>query len=129
MMINGIFDSRLRGPDPKMNELPNAGLFEIARVFTGDLHKYICEGTSMNPTLRDGEVVLVDRGAEINVGDIVVARHPLEPGSELLKRVHTITPDGRYFLIGDNLDDSNDSRHFGPVARDYITGKAVARSI
>ena len=112
-----------------MPDLPRAGLFEIALVFAGSLHKYICEGDSMSPTLRNGEVVLVDRDAEVRAGDIVVARHPAEPGSEIIKRVHTITADGHYFLAGDNLDDSNDSRHFGSVTRDYITGKVVARSI
>lgn len=82
----------------------------------------------MNPTLRDGEIVLVDREArEIKVGDIVVARHPFEPDSEVVKRVERINDRGHYFLVGDNLDDSNDSRHFGAVTREYIKGKVVAR--
>lgn len=81
----------------------------------------------MNPTLKDGEVVLVDRDAEIEVGDIVVARHPIEQNSELVKRVGRITEQGNYFLVGDNLEDSNDSRHFGAITREYIKGKVVAR--
>lgn len=112
-----------------MNELPYAGLYEHALVFTGSLHEYICEGDSMSPTLRNGDVVLVDRNADVMAGDIVVARHPLEPGSEVMKRVHTITENTHYFLVGDNFADSNDSRHFGPVTRAHITGKIVARSI
>lgn len=81
----------------------------------------------MNPTLKDGEVVLVDRDAEIEVGDIVVARHPIEQNSELIKRVERVNEQGNYFLVGDNLENSNDSRHFGAVTREYITGKVVAR--
>ena len=50
----------------------------------------------MNPTLRDGEVVLVDREARIGVGDIVVARHPLEQ-DEVVKRVERISERGDYF--------------------------------
>ena len=89
---------------------------------------HICEGKSMKPTLKDGEVVLVDREAEnIEVGDIVVAKHPLEQTSEVVKRVELINERGHYFLVGDNLDDSNDSRHFGAVTREYIKGKVVAR--
>ncbi|HEX8639272.1 MAG TPA: nickel-type superoxide dismutase maturation protease [Pyrinomonadaceae bacterium] len=110
-----------------MKELPEAGFYDIALVFLGSRHKYVCEGKSMNPTLRDGEVVLVDREAKIEIGDIVVAKHPIEQMSEVVKRVERINKQGDYFLVGDNLEDSNDSRHFGAVARNYIKGKVVAR--
>ena len=110
-----------------MKQLPNASLYEIALVFLGSRHKYICEGRSMNPTLKDGEVVLVDREAKVTVGDIVVAKHPVEQNNEVVKRVERINESGDYFLIGDNLDDSTDSRHYGPVRREYIRGKVVAR--
>jgi nickel-type superoxide dismutase maturation protease len=110
-----------------MNDLPEASLYEKALVCLGSRHKYICEGRSMNPTLKDGEVVLVDREADIEVGDIVVAKHPVEQDSEVVKRVARIVERGHYFLVGDNLDDSIDSRHYGAVTREYIKGKVVAR--
>ena len=112
-----------------MKELPEAGIYEYALVFIGSLHKYICEGKSMNPTLKDGEVVLVDRTARIRAGDIVVARHPLQPGGEIVKRVTEINNRGHYFLVGDNREESEDSRDFDAVSRDYIRGKVVARAI
>src|SRR5262245_33228166 len=110
-----------------MKNLPRASLFEIALVFFGSRHKYICEGKSMHPTLGDGEVVLVDREAKIEVGDIVVARHPEQQNSEVVKRVERINYRGHYFLLGDNLEESNDSRHFGAVTKEYLRGKVVAR--
>jgi signal peptidase I len=35
-------------------------------------------------------------------------------------------PAGRYFMMGDNRDDSFDSRFFGPVERNRIVGRATA---
>lgn len=110
-----------------MKDLPKADFYEKALVFLGYRHKYICEGTSMLPTIKDGEAVLVDRNAEIAVGDIVIAKHPIEQNSEVAKRVERINEQGNYFLVGDNLGDSNDSRHYGAVTKEYIKGKVVAR--
>lgn len=36
-----------------------------------------------------------------------------------------VVPDSNYFMLGDNRDNSYDSRWFGPVPRDHILGRAV----
>lgn len=110
-----------------MKDLPKASFYQKALVPLGYLHQYICEGNSMNPVLKNGDAVLVDKNTEIEVGDIVAAKHPIEQITEVIKRVKEINSRGHYFLVGDNLDDSNDSRHYGAVTRDYIKGKVIAK--
>lgn len=44
------------------------------------------------------------------------------------RRNHPPIPlaEGQYFLLGDNRDESFDSREFGPVPKDFFLGKAIA---
>jgi signal peptidase I len=73
------------------------------------------EGTSMEPSLHDGELVVVNRlayrwGAPER-GDIVVFRYPLSPDRRFIKRVIGLPGeavsihDGRVFINGAPLDE------------------------
>lgn len=79
-------------------------------------------GNSMAPTYRDGQIVIVSlfRGYKIN--DVVVA---YVNKREVIKRIKDISPDGRLYLIGDNLEKSTDSRSFGWVTDSNISGKVI----
>lgn len=81
----------------------------------------------MHPTLKSGEVVLVDPRALIAVGDIVVAKHPYKQSVKMIKRVESIEDGERCVLKGDNPDVSTDSRSFGTIAKSDIAGKVVCR--
>ena len=107
--------------------LPAVTLKERLMLLLGRRRSIKVDGDSMLPTLRSGDVVLVDPDANACVGDIVVVDHPYKQSVKLIKRVGSIDANGRYFLIGDDPDSSTDSRILGSIARSDVIGKVVSR--
>ncbi|KAG0223543.1 hypothetical protein BGW42_005821 [Actinomortierella wolfii] len=109
-----------------------------------------CFGPSMLPTLNvTGDLVVFERltpkFSKFEAGDVVVAVSPFDPTKLICKRVigvagdkvcidpiaehrqYITVPPGHFWLTGDNLKHSLDSREYGPVAAGLILGKVVAR--
>ena len=64
------------------------------------------DGTSMIPTLQDGQTVLINKSHDINVGDIVVADSDEYGG--IIKRVDDVNGDSIH-LVSDNKEISYES--------------------
>jgi signal peptidase I len=103
------------------------------------VHVYSIPSASMEPTLRAGDHIVVTtyHGAPRR-GDVIVFRAPASPDDLMVKRIAgtpgdaveagggrvVIVPAGCYFVIGDNRQDSFDSRNWGVLPRDLIVGRA-----
>ena len=101
-------------------------------------------GHSMAPLLNAGELVLIrERAFEARPfrrGELVAARPSSLGGKAIIKRLaglprEELTVEGnrwrlneeQFFLLGENLERSFDSRRFGPVTREELIGRVWAR--
>jgi inner membrane protease subunit 1 len=110
-------------------------------------HPWRVTGPSMAPTLRDGDIVLVDRWTlrqrPPRRGELVLLRLSGERGGARIKRVDTVYRQAFGYatatswsdldavdvawVLGDNPPRSHDSRHHGPVGLDTLGGRVVWR--
>ncbi|MEX0916495.1 MAG: signal peptidase I, partial [Candidatus Spechtbacterales bacterium] len=86
---------------------PSAEALLVKRVIAG-------EGSEV--TLRYGRLFVDNKPA-----DSIVGKDMMSADTVAQWRV----PKGKYFVAGDNLHASTDSRHFGCVAKKHIKGKVI----
>jgi len=103
---------------------------DITLWLIGRRRRFIIQGDSMLPTLRSEDWVLVEDGFYDNQqpirGELVLIEHPQRPGYVLVKRI-TSVEDDVVMVLGDNPDNSTDSRHFGPVHQSKLLARVWSR--
>lgn len=87
----------------------------------------IVRGRSMSPTLHDGDLVLIDKKPKgYSMGDICVLVPPDEANKIVIKRITKVKPmDKLYWFLGDNRNNSHDSRDYGWVNVENIEGRVI----
>ncbi len=83
-------------------------------------------GESMAPTFNAGDWLLVMWGGSFRRGQAVIIEREDQPGVFLIKRV--VGPiDEKFWVEGDNKNESTDSRHWGAISEDEIVASIVLR--
>ena len=106
-----------------------------------------CEGPSMEPTIDSRDNLVLLDAFTVNFirwprhGEVICALNPFKPGYTVVKRVlftegemakfycqnkkeyvEVEVPQGHIWIEGDNKENSNDSRHFGPISLGLVQG-------
>jgi signal peptidase I len=120
------------------------GLLLAGLVSGRVVRRFVVEGRSMLRAYAPGDRVVVEglsyRLRPPRIGEVVVVRQPGRDGRLDLKRIaagpgsevemqgvgQPLGPD-EWYVLGDNLDESTDSRGLGPVKTRDIVGRAWFR--
>ena len=89
---------------------------------------FAVQGESMFPNFIPGDrVVILTWGFSLQTGDAVVLFDPRN-GRKILKRISKVKKEGSglsYYVLGDNVKESTDSRVWGWVSQEKIIGKVI----
>ncbi|MGW9136476.1 nickel-type superoxide dismutase maturation protease [Streptomyces sp. NPDC055681] len=106
---------------PELTQEPMRGLaarvpFQVVEV----------TGPSMVPTLHHGDWLLVQYGAPVRPGDVVILRHPFQQDLLVVKRA-VERREGGWWVLGDNTFAGGDSTDYGTVPEELVLATVRVR--
>ena len=112
---------------PENTRLPKAGWVQIGNWLLGRFKRFRVAGLSMDPTLANGQTVLVNPKAyktrTPKPGQVVLVQLP-STENPCIKRIAAISDKG-LDLRGDNASHSTDSRQLGPIPVENLRGQVL----
>ncbi len=112
---------------PGIANLPKAGWVQIGNWLLGRFKRFRVAGLSMDPTLANGQTVLVDPKAYKSQtpmqGQVVLVQLP-STENPCIKRIASISEKG-LDLRGDNPKHSTDSRQLGAIPIENLRGQVL----
>jgi nickel-type superoxide dismutase maturation protease len=114
-----------------MHSLPKTSYREFLLLLLRKRKRLRVAGRSMLPLLQPGDEILFNplayQKSSPQLGDVIVTMHPLQIDLTIVKRITLIYSCGSYFVTGDNLEASTDSRHWGTIKSTDIIGKVTSQ--
>lgn len=101
-------------------------LWQLLQWLIGKRQLIGVEGDSMEPTFKNGDVLIMASKKKILKGDVVVFNHPFIADMILVKRVKWMDDNDQIYVVGDNPE-STDSRSFGTITKAAVIGKIVGQ--
>ncbi len=80
----------------------------------------------IDPVIYEQLDIEQPRGHVVSIEEVAGREHPIMISSSRSSSGPWVMPGGKFFVMGDNRDNSRDSRIFGPVDRAAILGRATA---
>jgi nickel-type superoxide dismutase maturation protease len=98
------------------------------RVSGKNIYKtFVVRGEAMEPTYKEGDYLLVKKQDNYQKGDVITFKYPKDQKQHFIKRISDIPKEKEYFVLGDNLKHSSDSRSWGTVSHDLVRGKVIKK--
>ena len=104
------------------------GIITLVIWFAKNYAIVLVKGTSMHPTLKDGEIVLIKKRFILKEKGIYIF---FREGKYIIKRldkiIYEVGKEPKLFVLGDNLDSSLDSRDYGLLNINSVKGQVIKK--